>query len=145
MVACRKKSNLTHKKGFLVKTETFSGYPHRAEGLIALFDDVLQLSQHCDLCVLQLQLLGGGVSYASAIGGLCFDRLHRQTLLIHCFSVFISQFLPTIWLNKNFKSATDWQPAQDVPCLCPSVAGISSSNNTNSKETRRGWKMGGCI
>lgn len=63
----------------MIKLKCFGVFPDRAEGLVALFDDVLQLSQHCDLCVLQLQLLGGGVRDASAIRGLCFDRLRRQT------------------------------------------------------------------
>lgn len=52
----------------------------RAEGLVALFDDVLQLSQHCDLSVLQLQLLCGGICYACLVGGLRFISLHTRKL-----------------------------------------------------------------
>lgn len=51
----------------------------RAERLIALFDDVLQLSQHCDLGVLQLQLLSGSIRYACSVGGLRFICLRAQT------------------------------------------------------------------
>lgn len=50
----------------------------RAEGLVALFDDVLQLSQHCDLCVLQLQLLSGSVCYTCLVGGLRLVCLPTQ-------------------------------------------------------------------
>lgn len=50
----------------------------RAERLVALLDDVLQLPQHRDLGVLQLQLLRGGVCYARPVGGLCLVRLHAR-------------------------------------------------------------------
>lgn len=52
--------------------------PDRAEGLVALLDEVLQLSQHGDLGVLQVQLLSGGVCDAGAVGGLRLVRLHAQ-------------------------------------------------------------------
>lgn len=50
----------------------------RAEGLVTLFDDVLQVSQHCDLCVLQLQLLSGGVCYTRLVGSLGLLGLRTQ-------------------------------------------------------------------
>jgi len=54
----------------------------RAEGLIALFDDVLQLPQHRDLCVFQLQLLGGGICYACTVGGLRLIWLRTDTFSV---------------------------------------------------------------
>lgn len=48
---------------------------HRAEGLVTLLDDLLDLSQHCNLCVLQLLLLLCGVCNTHAVRGLCFLSL----------------------------------------------------------------------
>lgn len=53
-------------------------WPDRSEGLVALLDEVLQLSQHRDLGVLHFQLLGGGVCDAGPVGGLRFTRLHAN-------------------------------------------------------------------
>lgn len=50
-------------------------WPDRAEGLVALLDQVLQLSQHGDLSVLHFQLLSGGVCDAGPVGGLRFAGL----------------------------------------------------------------------
>lgn len=51
---------------------------NRTDGLVALLDEVLQLPQHCDLCVLQLQLVRGGVCYTGLVGRLRFIRLHTR-------------------------------------------------------------------
>lgn len=51
---------------------------HRTDGLVALLDDVLQLSQHCHLGVLQLQLLRGSIRYTGLVGGLGFICLHTR-------------------------------------------------------------------
>lgn len=51
---------------------------NRTDGLVTLLDDVLQLSQHCHLCVLQLQLLRGSVRYASLVGSLGFICLRAR-------------------------------------------------------------------
>lgn len=48
---------------------------NRTDGLVALLDEVLQLSQHRHLCVLQLQLLRGSVSYTGLVGSLGLIRL----------------------------------------------------------------------
>lgn len=59
-------------------------WPDRAEGLVALLDEVLQLSQHGDLGVLHFQLLSGGVCDAGPVGGLRFTRLPRNTTVGLC-------------------------------------------------------------
>lgn len=51
-------------------------WPDRAQSLVTLFDDVLQLPEHGDLCVLQVQLLSGGVGDARPVGGLRLVRLY---------------------------------------------------------------------
>lgn len=51
---------------------------NRADGLVALLDEVLQLSQHRHFCVLQLQLLRGSVRYTGLVGGLGLIRLQMR-------------------------------------------------------------------
>lgn len=48
---------------------------YRTDGLVALLDEVLQLSQHRHLCVLQLQLLCGSVRDTGLVGSLGLIRL----------------------------------------------------------------------
>lgn len=64
------------------RTVGAAGYwPDRAEGLVALLDEVLQLSQHRDLGVLHFQLLSGGVCDAGPVGGLRFAGLHANQII----------------------------------------------------------------
>lgn len=71
----------------------------RAEGLIALFDDVLQLSEHRDLCVLQLLLLGDGVRYTCPVGGLRLIslRTHIVCKVFHFVGFLCSGFSHSDW------------------------------------------------
>lgn len=53
----------------------------RAQCLVTLFDDLLQQSEHIDLDVFQLLLLGGGVCYTCPVGGLCLFSLNTHTVV----------------------------------------------------------------
>ena len=54
---------------------------NRTDGLVALLDDVLQLSQHGHFCVLQLQLLRGRICYTGLVSSLGFIRLNTRNRL----------------------------------------------------------------
>lgn len=101
---------------------------HRANGLITLFDDVLQLPQHCDLCVLKLLLLSGGVCYTSLVGGLrliclCAHTHTNSLLLLFLCRLYLSDHLSDRKvLMKHF---TQWQKSERVSLVILEAQGAA--------------------